>query len=254
LWQYREMLYLLITRDITVRYRQTVLGAAWAIIQPLSSMVVFTIFFGGVAKIPSNGIPYPLFAFAALVPWTFFANGVAVGADSLVGQAHLVRKVYFPRMLIPLARILGGLVDFSLALLVLLAMMPFFHYTPSPAAIVVIPALSLLTAGLTFGMSLWLSALNVKYRDIRYLVPYLMQIWMFATPIAYPSTLIEEPTRTLYSLNPMVSVVEGFRSVLLNSPAPSGLAIAVSVVVTVLLVVTGVLFFHHAEGIFADVI
>ncbi len=255
LWQYREMLYFLVSRDIKVRYRQTVLGAAWAIIQPLTSMVFFTLFFNKVAQISSDGIPYPIFSFSALVPWTFFVNGVSLGADSLVGQAHLVRKVYFPRLLVPLARILGGIVDLGLALVVLLLMMLAYGYVPKLESIVVIPALVVLATVLTLGVTLWLSALNVSYRDIRYVVPFLTQLWLFATPIAYPASLIKDDTlRALYSLNPMVCIIEGFRWVLLGHTPPSVFAVLSSVVITLVLLVTGLLYFHRAEGIFADVI
>jgi lipopolysaccharide transport system permease protein len=254
LWHYREMLYFLILRDLKLRFRQTVLGVAWAIIQPVTTMIVFTIFFGNVAQVSSDGIPYPIFSFAALVPWTFFTNGVAVASDSLVGQAHLVRKVYFPRILIPLGRVLGGLVDFGIALIVLVLMMLGYGYLPSLTTLIMIPILCVLLLAITFGVSLWLSALNVRYRDVRYLIPFVLQLWLFITPIVYPSSLIKEPMRTLYGLNPMVGVIEGFRWALLNNNQLSTSALLVSVVVAILGLISGLWFFHQAEGTFADII
>jgi lipopolysaccharide transport system permease protein len=255
LLEFRDVLYFLVIRDLKVRYRQTLLGVAWAIIQPFITMIVFTIFFGGVAKIPSDGIPYPIFSFAALVPWTFFSNGISLGSDSLVGQAHLVRKVYFPRLYIPLARILGGVVDFAIALGVLFLLMLYYGFAPTPACLILIPAFSLLALSITLAISLWLSALNVSYRDVRYLTPFLIQIWLFATPIAYPSSLIEnELARALYGLNPMTSVVEGFRWGLLGQVSPHPLALVISVIISGLLLITGLLYFNRAEGNFSDVV
>jgi lipopolysaccharide transport system permease protein len=254
LWEFREILYFLVWRDIKVRYRQTLLGAAWAIVQPFMTMVVFTVFFGRLAKMPSDGVPYPLFAFAALVPWTFFANGLAQGAMSLVASGHLITKVYFPRLLVPTARVLGGMLDLLLAFLVLLAMMAWYGILPRPAALLWLPALVLLTLVTAVGISLWLSALNVRYRDIQHLVPFLVQIWLFATPIAYPSSLLAERWRPIYALNPMVGVVEGFRWALLGSGAAPGPMLISSTLAALVMLVTGTFFFRRIERTFADVI
>lgn len=254
LWEYREVLYYLIWRDIKVRYRQTAIGAAWAIVQPLMTMVVFSVFLGKLAKVPSDGAPYPLFAFAALVPWAFFANGLTQSAGSLVASGHLITKVYFPRLLVPVARVLSGLPDLGLSFLVLLALVMWYgQFQPSPQLLwlPVLAALSLLTA---LGVGLWLSALNVQYRDIQHAVPFLVQLWLFATPIAYPSSLLPEPWRTLYGINPMVGVVEGFRWALLGSGRPPGLPLVISTVAALALTITGAFFFRRVERTFADVV
>src|SRR5436190_16494115 len=210
LWRYRELLYFLTWRDIKVRYKQTALGAAWAIIQPLFTMLVFSLFFGRLAKIPSDGIPYPIFSYAALVPWTFFANGLNQSSNSLVGSSNLITKVYFPRLVIPISTVISGVIDFALAFAVLLVMMFYYGIVPT-LNIIWLPAFLLLAVITALGVGLWLSALNVEYRDVRYIVPFLTQFWMFATPIVYPSTLLQKPWRTIYALNPMVGVIEGFR-------------------------------------------
>lgn len=252
LWEYRELLYFLIWRDIKVRYKQTVLGAAWAIIQPFFTMVVFSLFFGHLAKMPSDGIPYPIFSFAALVPWTFFSNGLSKASNSIVGSSNLIKKVYFPRLLIPLANILSGVVDFALAFVVLIGMM--FYYGISPTVNVIwIPFLLLLALVTSLGVSLWLSAMNVQFRDVQYVTPFVVQFWMFATPIAYPSSLLSEPWRTIYGLNPMVGVVEGFRWALLGVETAPGPIIAVSSLVSLALLMGGVIYFRHLEKTFADV-
>jgi lipopolysaccharide transport system permease protein len=252
IWQYRELLYFLVWRDIKVRYKQTALGAAWAIIQPFFTMVVFSIFFGRLAGIPSDGVPYPVFAFAALVPWTFFANGLSQSANSLVIDQNLIKKVYFPRLAIPTATVLAGTVDFVLAFLVLLGMMLYFGITPT-ANVVWLPPLLLLALVTSLGVGLWFAALNVQYRDVRYIVPFLVQFWLFATPIAYPSSLLEEPWRTLYGINPMVGVVEGFRWALLGTETAPGPMIAVSAAAAVAILVGGALYFRRMEKTFADV-
>jgi lipopolysaccharide transport system permease protein len=253
LWQYRELLYFLIWRDIKVRYKQTALGAAWAIIQPVMTMVVFSLFFGRLGKIPSDGIPYPIFSFAALVPWTFFANGLNQSSNSLVGSSNLITKVYFPRLAIPIATVLSGLLDFVLAFMVLLAMMFYYGITPTRNTLW-LPLFLLLTVVIALGVGLWLSALNVKYRDVRYLVPFLTQFWLFATPIAYPSSLLHEPWRTIYGLNPMVGVVEGFRWALLGGSTAPGPIIAVSSLAAVVILVSGAFYFRRMEKTFADVV
>ena len=254
LWEYRELFYFLIWRDIKVRYKQTALGAAWAIIQPFFTMVVFSIFFGRLAKVPSDGIPYPIFAYTALLPWTFFSNGARQSANSLIGSANLLSKVYFPRLIIPISSVLSGLLDFSIAFTVLLGMMLYYGLWPT-AAVVSLPLFLLLALVTALGVGLWLSAMNVRYRDIRYAVPILTQFWLFATPIAYPSSLIENPLwRTLYAINPMVGVVEGFRWALLGTDTAPGPMIIVSSLAALALLVSGAFYFRRMEKTFADVV
>ena len=253
IWEYRELLYFLIWRDIKVRYKQTLLGASWAIIQPLMTMVVFSVFFGGLAKIPSDGIPYPLFAFAALVPWTFFANGLTQSSNSLVGSANLITKVYFPRLIVPLASVFSSIVDFLIAFVVLLGLMFFFGIVPT-LNVLWLPLFLLLTVVTALGVGLWLSALNVEYRDVQYLVGFVTQIWLFATPIAYPSSMLPEPWRTVYGLNPMAGVVEGFRWALLGTNSPPGAIIAVSASAAIIILVTGAFYFKRMEKTFADIV
>jgi lipopolysaccharide transport system permease protein len=253
LWEYRELLYFLVWRDIKVRYKQTLLGAAWAIIQPFFTMVVFSLFFGNLARVPSDGVPYPLFTYVGLVPWVFFANGLTLSSNSLVGSAHLITKVYFPRLAIPISTVLSGIVDFVLAFIVLLGMMVFFGVFPT-WNIVFLPVFLLLALTTSLGVGLWLSALNVQFRDVRYIVPFLTQFWLFATPIAYPGSLLSEPWRTLYALNPMVGVVEGFRWALLGTNTGPGLMILVSSLAACALLVSGALYFRRMERTFADVV
>lgn len=253
LWEYRELLYFLVWRDIKVRYKQTALGAAWAIIQPLMTMIVFSIFFGKLGKLSSDGVPYPIFTFAALVPWTLFSNGLTQAANSLVGSSNLIKKVYFPRLIIPVASILAGVVDFALALVVLLILMAFYGITPT-INIIFLPLFLALTIIAALSVSLWLSALNVEYRDVKYVIPFLSQIWLFATPIAYSGNLLSEPWRTIYGLNPMVGVVEGFRWSLLGTNTPPGLTTVASTAACLLLLVTGAFYFRRMEKTFADVI
>jgi lipopolysaccharide transport system permease protein len=253
IWEYRELLYFLIWRDIKVRYKQTVLGAAWAIIQPLFTMVVFSLFFGQLGKMPSDGIPYPIFSFAALVPWTFFANGLAQSSNSLVGSANLISKVYFPRLVVPLAAVFSGIVDFVLAFIVLLGMMLFYGIVPTINALW-LPVFFLLALVTSLGVGLWFSALNVEYRDVRYLIGFVTQLWLFATPIAYPSSLLPEPWRTLYGLNPMAGVVEGFRWALLGTNSAPGPIIAVSATAATVILVTGAFYFRRMERTFADIV
>lgn len=252
-WAYRELLYFLIWRDVKVRYKQTVMGAAWAIIQPFFTMVVFSLFFGRLAKVPSDGIPYPLFAFAALVPWTFFANGLSQASNSLVSDGNLIKKVYFPRLTVPIASALSGIVDFLVAFGVLLLMM--FYYGIAPTArLFWLPLFLLLAFAGAIGVSLWLSAMNVQFRDVRFVLPFLTQFWLFATPIAYPSSLLEEPWRTLYGINPMVGVVEGFRWALLGADTAPGAMVIISGLTTLALLVSGAYYFRRMEKSFADVV
>jgi lipopolysaccharide transport system permease protein len=253
LFAYRELLYFMIWRDIKIRYKQTILGAAWAIIQPFFSMVVFSLFFGKLAGIPSEGIPYPIFSYAALVPWTFFANGLGLSANSLVGNAHLITKVYFPRLTIPIATILSGILDFVLAFVVLLGMMLYYGIVPT-INVIWLPFFLLLALMTVLGVGFWLSALNVQYRDVRHVVPFLIQFWLFATPIAYPSTLLSEPWRSVYAINPMVGVVEGFRWALLGVESAPGPIIIVSTFAALVVLVSGLFYFRRLEDSFADVV
>jgi lipopolysaccharide transport system permease protein len=253
-WAYRELLFFLTWRDIKVKYKQTVLGASWAIIQPFMNMVVFTLFFGRLAKIPSDGVPYEIFSFAALVPWTFFANSVTMSSNSLVGSAQLIKKVFFPRLVVPIASVLGNVVDFLLAFAVLILMMFYFKIWPTAAILWIIP-FTLLAFVTALGVGLWLSALNVEYRDIRYAVTFLISLWQFASPVAYSSSLIKDDTlRTLYGLNPMVGVIEGFRWALLGIGSAPGLMIWISAIMAVVLLITGAFYFRRMERNFADVV
>ena len=251
-WEFRELLYFLVWRDIKVRYKQTILGAAWAILQPVFTMIVFSVFFGRLARMPSDGVPYPIFSFAALVPWGFFSNGLVAAANSLVGNANLIKKVYFPRLIVPISAVLSGAVDFLLALVVLLGMMVYYHVWPT-IHIVFLPLFSLLAFIASLGVGLWLSAMNVQFRDVRHTVSFLVQAWLFATPIAYPSSLLPEPWRSLYGLNPMAGVVEGFRWALLGTPAP-GAIIWVSTGASLAVLVSGAFYFRRMERIFADTV
>ncbi len=253
LWEYRELLYFLTWRDIKVRYKQTVLGAAWAVIQPVLTMLVFSLFFGKLGKIPSDGIPYPIFSFTALVPWTFFVYGLSQSSNSLVGSQNLLKRVYFPRLVIPMSSVLAGGIDFLIAFGVLIVMMLFYGIVPS-VTVVYVPVLALFTLTTSLEVGLWLSALNVQYRDIRYLVPFLTQFWMFATPIAYPSSMLHEPWRTLFGLNPMAGVVEGFRWALLGSHVPPVGMMLSSAGMSLLLLVTGLFYFRKMERSFADIV
>ena len=253
LWEYRELLYFLTWRDIKVRYKQTVLGAAWAIIQPFFTMVVFSLFFGKLAKVPSDDIPYPIFSYAALVPWTFFANGLSQSSTSLVASANLIQEVYFPRLVVPISAVISGGVDFVLAFVVLLGMMLFYGIVPT-WNVVWLPLLLLLALVTSLGVGLWLTAMNVQFRDVRYAVPFLVQAWMFATPIAYPSSLLDEPWRTLYGINPMAGVVEGFRWALLGTETAPGPIVLVSALVAMGLLVSGAYYFRRMEKTFADVV
>ena len=253
LWSSRELVYFLAWRDIKVRYKQTALGVAWAVLQPLFAMTIFSVFLGKLARVPSDGVPYPIFSFAALVPWTFFAHGLSQAADSLVSSQNLIKKVYFPRLAIPIATVASGVVDFALALLVLLGMMVLFGMAPTLNAFWIVPLVALaLVAAL--GAGLWLAALNVKYRDVRYVVPFLTQAWLFATPVVYPSSLLGEPWKTLYGLNPLAGTVEGFRWALLGTPAPSASMLAASAFAAVVLLVSGTIYFRRVEARFADII
>lgn len=253
LWEYRELMYFLTWRDIKIRYKQTALGVAWAVLQPMLTMLVFTIFFGRLAKIPSDGIPYHLFALAGLAPWSFFANGLNQSANSLVTSANMIKKVYFPRLIIPLAAVCSGLIDFVIAIGLVLIMVV-YRGVPLTTNLLYLPAFLLLAFVTSLGVGLWLSALNVEYRDVRYVVPFLIQFWMYATPIAYPASLVPYPWRTFYGLNPMVGVVEGFRWVLVGAKTQPGPMVIVSAVAAIAFLVTGALYFRRMEKTFADVV
>lgn len=255
LWEYRELLFFLTWKDIKVRYKQTVLGVAWAVLQPLMSVFMFSIFFGRLAKIPSDGLPYPVFNMAAMVPWTLFAFGLAQCSNSLVGNQNLLKKVYFPRLMIPLSSLLAGLVDFLVAFVLLLGMMGYYHIIPT-LNIIWLPFFVVLTVTTSLGVGLWLSALNVNYRDVKYLVPFLVQFWMLATPIAYPSSLLNAyPTwKLLYGLNPMVGVVEGFRWALLGTASQPGPMFFASTAASIAILFGGYYYFRRTEKTFADTV
>ena len=253
LWHHRELMFFLTWREIKVRYKQTAMGAAWALLQPLFTMLIFTIFFGRLAKMPSDGVPYSVFVLTALVPWMFFSNGLILSSNSLVSNANLISKVYFPRLTVPIASVLAGVIDFLLAFCLLMVWSLYSGFRPT-VYILYVPLFFLLALVTCLGVGLWLSALNVEYRDVRYTVPFLVQIWLFSTPIAYPSSIMGEPWRTVYSLNPLVCVVEGFRWAVLRTASPAGTSIAVSCSVALLLLITGAYYFKRMEKGFADVV
>jgi lipopolysaccharide transport system permease protein len=252
LWRYRELIYFLTWRDVKVRYKQTALGAAWAILQPVLTMVIFSIIFGQLAQLPSEGIPYPIFTYTALLPWQLFAFALGNSSNSLVGSQNLVSKIYFPRLAIPIASVLPGLVDFAISFVVLAGMMVFYHVPLTPR-IWTLPLFLGLALGSALAAGVWLSALNVEYRDVRYVVPFLTLFWQYATPVAYSSTLIPQEWRVLYGLNPMTGVVEGFRWALLGKGDTGGL-IWISALIVLLLLVSGLAYFRRMEASFADVI
>lgn len=259
LWAYRELLYFLVWRDVKVRYKQTALGAAWAILQPLMTAVVFTIFFGRLAGIASDGLPYPLFSYAGLLVWTFFAQGLSQSSNSVVGSAQLITKVYFPRLVIPIAAVLSGLVDLAVALPVLAAMLWYYGIWPG-AAVLAVPLFALLALVAATGVGLWLSALNVEYRDVRYVVPFLVQLWLFVTPVIYPASVLAPRLQRLglpawsWGINPMAGVVEGFRWAMLDAPTSPGPLIAASAVTGFVLLFSGAWYFRRVERSFADVV
>lgn len=252
LWSYRELLYFLIWRELKVRYKQTLLGAAWAVIQPFFMMVVFTLFFGNLAKVPSEGIPYPIFTYAALLPWTLFSESITRSGNSLVNNASLMQKVYFPRLIMPLSGVLSPLVDFAIALSILVGMMFYYGYLPTIRILWLVPfaILALLTA---LGVGLWLSAINVYYRDVGYTLPFLIQLWLFASPVVYSSNLVPQRFQAIYGLNPMAGVIEGFRWAILGTKPP-GTLLVVSVLMVLVLLVSGAFYFRRLEKTFADVV
>lgn len=253
LWEYRELLYFLVWRDIKVRYKQTAIGAIWAVLQPLLTMMIFALIFGRFAKIPSDNVPYPIFAFAGLLPWTYFSQAISRSGMSLVGDANLIRKIYFPRMTIPMSSVISPLVDFALSLVILAVMMVWYRVTPS-WAVLTLPLFMGLAVLAAWGTSLWLSALNVRYRDVGHAIPFLVQFWMYASPIVYPESIIPKALRPYYNLNPMAGVAEGFRWGLLAKQAPDVQGIAIGAAVTLVLVLSGLVFFKRMERTFADVV
>jgi lipopolysaccharide transport system permease protein len=253
MWDYRELLYFLVWRNIKVRYKQTAIGAAWAIIQPLMTMVIFTLVFGMFANVPSDGLPYPIFSYAALLPWTYFATALNLSIVSVVNNSNLITKVYFPRLFLPLSAILAGLIDFGISFIFFLVMMIWYDTIPGWGA-VFLPGFVLLTALTALSVSLWLSAINVRYRDVGQAIPFLIQFWLFASPVAYPLSVVPEKWRLVYSLNPMVGVIEGFRWALLGKEAPAMLPLIISVGVVLALLFSGLLFFKRLEETFADLV
>jgi lipopolysaccharide transport system permease protein len=253
LWAYRELLYFFVWRDIKVRYKQTVIGAAWAVLQPLMTMLVFSLFFGRLAKIPSQGLPYPIFYYCALLPWTYFQTAVQSATNIVVDQQRVITKIYFPRVILPISALLSGLLDFAISFGVFLVMMAYYHMAPT-RAVIWLPAFTLLALLTALGVGLWLSALNALYRDVRYVVPFLVQFWMFASPVVYPSSLVSEKWRWLYGLNPMAGVIEGFRWALTGHGQPPGILLAASSAAVVLLVFSGLVYYHAVEGTLADVV
>lgn len=252
LWAYRELLYFLVWREIKVRYKQTLLGFAWAIIVPFFTMIVFTLFFGNLAKVPSEGIPYPLFNYAALLPWFLFAEGVNRSSISMIQNVALVQKVYCPRLIMPISGVISPLVDFAISFTIVIGMMLYFGYPPT-LKVLWLPVFILLALLTASGVGLWLSAINVKYRDVRYVVPFLIQLWLFASPVVYSSSLLPEKYQVIYGLNPMAGVIEGFRWALLGTEPPGSL-IAVSIIIVIAILISGAFYFRHNEKTFADVI
>lgn len=252
LWAYRELFYFLTWRDVKVRYKQTVLGAAWAIIQPVLTMLIFTVFFGRLAGIPSDDIPYPLFAYAGLLSWTFFSNAINNSGNSLVGSAHLITKVYFPRQLIPAASVAAGLVDFGIAFIPLLALMLYYGVALS-WQLLMLPVLVILTTLLALGVGMWLSALNVKYRDVRFALPFLTQIWLYLSPIAYPASMLPAKWRLIYTLNPMTGLIEGYRAALFGR-AFDWPALGISTAITLFVLIYAAFAFRSMERNFADIV
>lgn len=252
LWNYRELLYFFVWRDVKIRYKQTGLGVAWAVIQPLFTMVIFSVIFGGLAKIPSEGIPYPLFTLSALLPWQLFSEGMNRSTTSMVSNAPIMTKVYFPRLIMPIAGILSPVVDFLVAIVILVLMMAYYGFVPT-VNVVFLPAFVLLALATSLAVGLWLSALNVQYRDFQYTVPFLVQIWLYASPVVYATSLVPAQYQLLYGLNPMAGVIEGFRWALLGTAPPSGV-IGLSIVVVLVLLVTGAFYFKKMEQYFADIV
>jgi len=254
LWDYRELVYFLTWRDIKVRYKQTAMGVAWAFLQPFATMLIFSVFFGRLAKVPSDGIPYALFCYTALVPWMFFANSLTQASNSLLGNTRLITKVFFPRLAIPVSAVFAAVVDLMLTFVSLIGLALYYRVTPRVETFVFVPLFAAIAIVTALGVGLWFSALNVRYRDVQYALPFVTQCWMFATPIAYPSSLLSEPWRTVYSLNPMAGVVEGFRWALLHTGPAPGAMLAVSTTTAIVVLIGGARYFRKMEKTFADVI
>jgi lipopolysaccharide transport system permease protein len=253
LWAYRQLLYFFVWRDIKVRYKQTVIGAAWAVLQPVMTMLVFSLFFGALAKIPSQGLPYPVFYYCALLPWMYFSTAMQAATNIVVDQQRVITKIYFPRVVLPIAAVLSGLLDFAISFAVFLGMMVYYRIVPTKA-VIWLPAFTLLAVLTALGVGLWLSALNALYRDVRYVLPFLVQFWMFASPVAYASSLVPAKWRWLYGLNPMAGVIEGFRWALTGHGQPPGILLAASSAAVILLVFSGLVYYHAVEGTMADVV
>jgi lipopolysaccharide transport system permease protein len=253
LWAYRDLVYFFVWRDIKVRYKQTVIGAAWAVLQPVLTMLVFSLFFGKLARIPSQGLPYPVFYYSALLPWMYFATAMQAATNIVVENQRVITKIYFPRVVLPIASVMAGLVDFCISFAVFLVLMAYYRIVPT-AAVVWLPFFMLLAVMTALGVGLRLSALNAMYRDVRYVVPFLVQFWMFASPVAYPSSLVPAKWRWLYGLNPLAGVIEGFRWALTGHGDPPGILLAASSAAVVLLVLSGLVYYHAMEGTIADVV
>ena len=254
LWIYRELIYFMIWRDLKVRYKQTLLGAFWAVLQPVLTMLVFNFLFSSVAKMPSDGLPYPIFSYTALLPWGLFATALNSASRSLTSNSNMIGKVYFPRLILPMASVLGGLVDFAIAFVILIGLMIYYHVTPGWNALWALPVFTLLSIITALGVALWLSAINVQYRDVGYALPFLSQFWMFITPIAYSSKVISEKWQIVYALNPMAGVVNGFRWALLGSGNPPDMLVLISTVIALIILITGLIYFRNMERTFADTI
>jgi len=253
LWRYRELLYFLVLRELKVRYKQAALGAAWAVVQPVFAATIFTIIFGMFAHLPSDGLPYVLFAFAGVLPWTYFGEALRRASTGLVEDSELIRKIYFPRLVLPTAAVIAPLVDFLISLAVLAVLMIWYHISATPS-LLLLPAFIVMNVGLALAFGLWLGPLNVRYRDVKQILPFLIQVWMYASPVVYPLSMVPERWRPLYSLNPMVGIIEGFRWTLLGTAAPDATAMALTAASTIVLLVGGLLYFKRAERSFADVI
>ena len=253
LWEHRELLYFFVWRDLKVRYKQTAIGAAWAIIQPFMTMVVFSLFFGKLARMPSYGLPHPVFYYSALLPWTYFAGALQGATSAVVDHQHVITRVYFSRLVLPLSAVLSGLVDFAISFVMLLGILLFYGIPPS-ASLLLLPGFLLLAMLTALGVGLWLSALNALYRDVRYVVPFLVQFWLFASPVAYPSSLVPERWRWLYGLNPMAGVIEGFRWALTGHGQPPNLLLAASACAVLLVLGGGLVYFQKMEATIADVV
>jgi lipopolysaccharide transport system permease protein len=254
LWHFRELVVFMIWRDIKVRYKQTLLGALWAIIQPVMTMLVFNFLFNNVAKVSSDGIPYPIFSFTALLPWGLFSTALNSASRSLTSNHNMITKTYFPRLVLPMASVLGGLVDFAIALVILLGMMVYYKITPSITALWAVPLFVLSSIVTALGVALWLSAINVKYRDVGYALPFISQFWLFITPVAYSSNVISDKWQVIYALNPMAGVVNGFRWALLGSGNPPDMLVAISSFISIIILLSGLVYFRNMERTFADTI